>query len=217
MSQQLDWQCVTVQQFFTQHNWTGKKAPLMVEQKPVFDATTEEVEMHLEFPVDLMKELMTPSPPLEPSVVSQVQMPSAKTEVAVSKPLKQVSWECLTVEDFFRQNNWNGRLQELVFEPVLDRLALERSTSVEPSLSHLPTIAPDRDQLKTTPTVTKTTTKSKKVQPSVFSLTLSVQDFFTMIEWEAPPAIAVLPEIKAKPASSENHDEITLDDLSDLF
>lgn len=217
MSQQLDWQCVTVQQFFTQHNWSGNKAPVILEQKPVFEPPTEEIETPVEFPVDLMMELMTPSPTPELSAIPQAHIPSPKTEVSVSQTLKQVSWECLTVEDFFRQNNWSGRLQELVFEPVFDSSVLEKTRKIEPSLSHLPTIAPERDQVTTTQPVRKTPAQSKKVQPSVFSLTLSVQDFCSMIEWEAPPAIAVLPEIKVKPVISENVDEITLDDLSDLF
>jgi hypothetical protein len=211
MSQQLDWQCLTVQNFFTQHNWSGKKSPQTLDFKPE-TMTSVAVEMAVEAPLSSTD---------IPSVTQlQTAQTVAKTAVVERKSSQAVSWQCLTVEDFFRQNNWSGRLKELVFEPVLDTSSLDMASTLEPSLSNLPTINTNPTEAVQTTSETssqKSFSAQKQVKSSVFSLTLSVQDFWEMMEWEGQPAIALLPEVKPKKGNSESSDEITLDDLFDLF
>ncbi|GEM_PF-6229757 len=220
MSQPLDWQCFSVQDFFTHHNWSGKKLPQTLEFKPDIEShitlNNPEIETSLKSVVNIAPTVLQ----IETDRKTKVQ-----TATPVSVYRKTMSWKCLTVEDFFTENNWSGRPKELNFQAVIDLASLGMEDrdilgDNELNVTNLPPIKQEnRGQIPTktgqeslSPSVIPTSVKA-----SGFSLTLSVKDFCEAIEWEGPPAIAVLPQIKGKKSISELTDEFTLDDLSDLF
>jgi hypothetical protein len=204
MSQTSDWQCLSVQDFFTQQNWNGKKSPQML-------AVTQEVNTPVVSDFPVKKEVSPPSvmvsPPTKPQGGERKNLSPEDSTQNLGK--KSIRWECLTVEDFFGQNNWLGNLKQINFQPVLDSKHLARETDSQPSLKDLPEIT-----LETKPSSSGVLPSPKSM---VFSLTLSVQDFCNAIEWEGKPAIALLPQIKNKKPPTESEEEFTIDDLSNLF
>jgi hypothetical protein len=205
MSQTAEWQCLSVQDFFTQQNWNGKKSPQILSSSVITEVNTP---IPSDFPVK--KEVFPPS--VMSSAPTKPQGEETHLSVEDSKQnlgKKSIPWECLTVEDFFGQNNWLGNLKQINFQPVLDSSYLAREKAFQPSLKDLPEITLDTPQ---SPSGVLPSPKSL-----VFSLTLSVEDFCNAIEWEGKPAIALLPQIKSKKTPTESEEEFTIDDLSNLF
>lgn len=220
MSQLLDWQCFSVQDFFTHHNWSGKKPPQTLELKPDIEATIPLNILEIETSSKSVVNIASTGTKIETDLKTKVH---TATPVSISR--KPISWKCLTVEDFFTQNNWSGRPKELNFQAVIDLASLGIEDLViaedeESNLTKLPEITPDNISQFSTKTVPNSLSPSvipTPVKASGFSLILSVKDFCEAIEWEGQPEIAVLPQIKSKKPISELTDEFTLDDLSDLF
>jgi len=223
MSQVLDWRCFTVEDFFTQHNWTGIKQPQL-------SSISSEVKQ----PEVRVSPQVVATPTLEEKQAPQAlikPLEETKTQPQKPKKAKTVPWQCLSVEDFFHQNNWSGRLKQLNFQAVVDLNSLgsqeiEIGENLEDNLHNISEIKAqtliNTQEMITAETPLTSVEKSPVLTATAisnqpFSLTLSVQDFWAAFDWQGKPAIAVLPQSKTKKANSSQEEEFTLDDLSQLF
>ena len=113
------------------------------------------------------------------------------------------SWQHFSVQEFFRQSNWEGGSQKVDEEKIFEEISW-LCLKIEDFFSH----SNWQGELL------------EKVRSSslVFSLNLAVSDFFQCFVWEGQPKIAALPELNTIPESNALADNnMTLDDLSDLF
>ena len=113
----------------------------------------------------------------------------------------QSAWQCLSVQDFFSQNNWQGHAPQNQQSDHCLELSSWQCLSVQDFFSQ----SNWQGQRSLTPRHSKRS----------LSLTSSVVEFFECIDWEGNPQIAALPKtITSAPHSAK---ELKLTDLSNLF
>lgn len=138
--------------------------------------------------------LVTNSPQASPAALAEEINPSeVNRDERSHSPAPAESWLCLTVEQFFGRQNWQGLAQPTLPLPSPN---LSSSLSSSPSPVETATVLPPVPAVK--PTLERT-----------------VQEFFQGLPWEGAPAIGALP--KAAPIPEPSEPEMTLSDLSDLF
>lgn len=110
------------------------------------------------------------------------------------------SWQRCSVQKFFGQSNWEGYQNKIDRDEIFQEISW-LCLKIEEFFRHsnwqgsLLTIS----------------------SPSNFSLTSPVYKFFQYFVWEGNPEIAALPKLKSIPESDSLDNNMTLDDLSDLF
>jgi len=116
------------------------------------------------------------------------------------------SWQNFSVQKFFSQDNWDGGQKKKDITNI-DDIFQDISwlcLKIEDFFSHSNWQGELLAEVR---------------RPSLtFSMTLNVSDFFHCFAWSANPEIAALPKLKP-PAESDSlaHQDMTLDDLSELF
>ena len=188
MIQSSQWQCLTVQDFFEQNYWSGNKLPqVSTSNKPEDNSAQDET---------LKNKNNSKKLPSQKDLEEKVS-PKVKISTPSKKLTHNLSWQCLSVEDFFAQNYWSDTLKE-----IEDKSSKPKTLETEEIIEETSNTKVDITQDK----------------PRQFSTTLLVTDFFKMIEWEGQPVIAALPQLEKKDSQqTSSSDDLTITDLSDLF
>lgn len=116
---------------------------------------------------------------------------------------------CLSVEEFFTNANWLG-IKTPIKKDEREEFTLSLSLRVEEFFSHH-----NWHGLKETKE-----TKEKEelvITPNVFSLTMTVNDFFQGMVWQGQPSIASQPEKLTQKVASSAYKNLNLTELSKLF
>lgn len=116
---------------------------------------------------------------------------------------------CLSVEEFFTNANWFG-IKTSIKKDEREEFTLSLSLRVEEFFSHH-----NWHGLKETKE-----TKEKEelvITTNVFSLTVTVNDFFQGMVWQGQPSIAPQPEKLTQKVASSAHKNLNLTELSKLF
>lgn len=122
----------------------------------------------------------------------------------------------ISVENFFSNANWLGITKSNSSESLLQEnplFSLTLESKVEDFFTYN-----NWQGLEITESIPADNFGEGKV-PQVLSLTMSVSDFFSLMEWKGKPNIAPNPSqppSKSSPNNS-NHQMLKIDDLSKLF
>ncbi|MBW4551523.1 MAG: hypothetical protein KME35_10485 [Aphanocapsa sp. GSE-SYN-MK-11-07L] len=138
--------------------------------------------------------------------IATVQPSAPASGMSLSAPQPIANWQALSVDQFFEQNNWAGRVRAV---PVVTEQP--RSLAVAADWPTLP-VAAFFEQVNWSGQQQRVYSQAESAP--ALSFTMPVAEFFGLIAWEAKPAIAALPDLPAPVAPSR---EISLSDLSDLF
>lgn len=130
------------------------------------------------------------------------------------------SWQCLSVEDFFSNSNWQGNWQrinrQLQTEQIMNLTQTQTSLSfwsrefwqcltVEQFFSN--SYLRDRSLAS-----------SNEPIPTSLSLILPVNQFFRCFVWEGKPKIAAIPKLEPVSKTTElSANQLKLNDFTDLF
>ena len=110
------------------------------------------------------------------------------------------SWQHLTAEEFFSQNNWTGK----------------SLTTADKVIQEIPWLCQKIEEF-----FSQSNWQGEilaEVSRSEFSLTLSVAGFFQLFAWESGSEIASLPKLEPLPEfETLPDDELKLDDFGSLF
>jgi hypothetical protein len=120
-------------------------------------------------------------------------------------------WQCLSVQDFFGNSNWEGR--QLAAEGEFFEDEIEPTSWLCLSLEEFLNQSNWEGKLLGKQTF-------YQQAPKELSLTLSVGEFFQIGAWDGKPGMATLPSRKSTPASNpipSRNQQMKLNNLSDLF
>jgi hypothetical protein len=139
-----------------------------------------------------------------------------------------ISWQCLSVEEFFSDSNWQGNLQKINRQPQTEEIASfpEISTPLQVwSREFWQCLTVEQlfndnylSEWFASDNPSRTLADTSHQIPASLSLVSSVNQFFRCFVWEGKPKIAAIPKLEPVAKSSElsaNH--LKLNDFTDLF